>query len=297
MNPALPAFALVLCLAGAFAGVALVRTLPPGTRRLLDVDPDAAAPGRRVLAVVRERIGARFAPVVLGITGPRRAALIQHRLDAAGRPGGLTLEGWAGVKASATALSALAGLAVTLLTGNPIWVLALAAVGWLQVDLSLAREARRRQARIDRDLPDFLDVLTVTVGAGLGFRTALDRVAEALGGPLGEEFRIALRQMGYGEGRRGALEGVRDRNDSEALREFITALLQAEELGAPLGATLSDIARDMRKAFQQRARRDAARAAPRVSLIVSTVVVPGVIVFVLSALIIGTDFDLGVFGG
>ena len=108
-------------------------------------------------------------------------------------------------------------------------------------------------------------MLTVTVGAGLGFRNALDRVSSELEGPLSEEVQTVLRQLSLGSSRRAAFEGLKERNDSETLQQFVTALLHAEELGAPLGDTLSAIATDMRKAFAQDARRRAARAPSRAS--------------------------------
>ena len=115
----------------------------------------------------------------------------------------------------------------------------------------------------------------MTVRAGLGYRSALQRVAESLGGPAGEEMLIALRQMDLGASRRDAFLALRERNDSESLSTFIGAQLQAEELGVPLSEALNDIALDMRRSAAQNARRRAARAAPRISLIVTTLIVPG----------------------
>ena len=132
-----------------------------------------------------------------------------------------------------------------------------------------------RQEQIERDLPDFLDILAVTVRAGLGYRLALGRVAEALGGPVGEEMLVALRQMALGASRGAAFEALRDRNASEQLWSFVAAQLQAEELGVPLSEALNDIATDMRRAAHQAARRRAARATPRVSLIVTSLYPPG----------------------
>jgi len=131
------------------------------------------------------------------------------------------------------------------------------------------------------------------VAAGVGFRSALGRVAEALEGPLSEELMTALRQMELGMSRRQALEGIKDRNTSESLNQFVTALLQAEELGVPLADALGHLAEDMRRSFYQSARRRAAKAAPRVSLIVSTVIVPGAIILIIASVIAGTDVDFG----
>jgi tight adherence protein C len=114
---------------------------------------------------------------------------------------------------------------------------------------------------------------------------------------LSQEIMTALRQMELGMSRRQALDGVRSRNSSESLNQFITALLQAEELGVPLADALGNLAEDMRRSFYQSARRRAAKASPRVSLIVSTVIVPGAIVLIVASVIAGTDIDFGSFFG
>ena len=154
-----------------------------------------------------------------------------------------------------------------------------------------------RQERIERDLPDFLDILAVTVRAGLGYRAALGRVAEELGGPISEEMLTALRQMELGASRRQAFLALRERSTSESLSAFIAAQLQAEELGVPLSEALNDIAEDMRRTAHQNARRQASRAAPRVSLIVTTLIVPGAMILILVSLLISSDLpDSGLLG-
>jgi tight adherence protein C len=154
-------------------------------------------------------------------------------------------------------------------------------------------QAQRRQRQIERDLPDFLDILAVTVSAGLSFRQSLDRVSETLTGPLAEELRRALRRMDVGVRRRVAFVELRDRNPRSAtMGMFTTAILQAEELGAPLTETLNQLARDMRREFAQQSRRRAARAIPRVSLIITMVIMPALVVLLMVALFLGTNVDL-----
>jgi len=190
------------------------------------------------------------------------------------------------------------GLAFMLFGGS--WSLPVmgAGLGWFGPDLWLSRQGRLRQERIERELPDFLDILAVTVRAGLGYRAALSRVAEALGGPVGDEMLLALRQIDLGASRRSAFEALRERNASAALELFVSAQLQAEELGVPLSEALGDIAEDMRRAAHQAARRRAQRAAPRVSLIVTTLVVPGAMLLIVAALAIGSGLlETGLLGG
>lgn len=207
----------------------------------------------------------------------------------------MSLQGYAGQKAAQAVLFGAAGAVVVALTGAVLLLPVLIYLGWLSVDLRLARQAKRRQARIDADLPDFLDILAVIVGAGSSFRQGLDRVANAVGGPLGDEVVLTLRQIDLGASRRSAFEALRDRNDSEPLAKFITALLQAEELGSPLTNVLGEIALDMRREFQQIARRKAAEATPRVGLLVTTIVLPGAILLVIVGIIVSSG-ALGGFG-
>jgi tight adherence protein C len=297
VNPLLPAIGLTLCLLIGLRGLVLARSAPAGAERLLGLrDVERQSQGS-LLTRLRTALGRRFGRSFLRLMSEKRRNTIRHRIDAAGRPGGLTLEGYAAELAASIVMTSAMGLILMALTANVLLLVAFPLLGWLQVDLRLTTQAKRRQAQIDRDLPDFLDVLTVTVQAGLGFRDALGRVADALPGPLGAECRIALQQMGYGAARRTAFEGIRDRSDSEALGQFMTALLQAEELGAPLGDALQAIAEDMRKTFGQIARRQAARAVPRISVIIAVTVLPAVIILLLSTVFIASGTDFGAFFG
>ncbi len=164
-----------------------------------------------------------------------------------------------------------------------------AVLGWFGPDMWLSREGRLRQERIERDLPDFMDILAVTVRAGLGYRAALSRVSESLTGPVGEEMMTSLRQMELGATRRDAFLAMAERNSSESLTSMIGATLQAEELGVPLSEALNEIAEDMRRSAHQDARRRAARAAPRVSLIVTTLIVPGAMILILMTLFLSSN--------
>ena len=134
-----------------------------------------------------------------------------------------------------------------LIGSTPLWMPVLALAGWFAPTVLLNRAGRLRQEAIERTLPDFLDILAVSVRAGLGYRYALRRVAESLGGPVGEEMFIVLRQIDLGADRREAFIALRDRNESDALKAFVAAQLQAEELGVPLSEALNDIATDMRR--------------------------------------------------
>ena len=277
------------------AGIPMLRDRGPEERLGLRIDSDS---GRRVplLRRIFERVASFMGPRVVPAIRASRRESVDRRLDLAGRPGGVTVQRFYGYKAAGLIL--LGGPFALLLAGggSPAAVILAAGIGWFFPDMWISRAGRVRQERIERELPDFLDILAVTVRAGLGYRLALSRVADALEGPVGEEMMIALRQMELGASRRAAFEALRDRNGSEQLQSFVAAQLQAEELGVPLSEALNDIAADMRRAAHQAARRRAARATPRVSLIVTSLILPGTMILIAVSILLGSGLqDSGLF--
>ncbi len=294
MSPFVPALGLVACLAVGLRGILLIRDVGPA-RRLERARPaeEEGGPRTGALLAALDALAIRLEPSVARMLGPDRLERSNRRLTTAGRPYGMTARQFAARKAALTAVLGGAGLMLMLGSGNPLWPILYAVAGWSAPDTWLAGRARRRQARLDRDLPDFLDVLAVSVSAGVGFRPALRRVAEGVGGPVAEEMLATLHQIDLGSGRREAFESMRDRNDSEFLAQFVTSVLQAEELGVPLRDALLDQAREMRKTAHQRARRRAQRAGPRVSIIVTTLIVPAAMMLILAALFAGIGSNIG----
>lgn len=237
----------------------------------------------------------RFAPHLRKVLPPKVITWLQGQIHQAGRPEGVDVDS---VLARAVMWIIITAPAVVLLAaqGNYIpVVMALALIVVMPV-ARLSTMARKRREQIDRDLPDFLDVLAVTVSAGIGFRQALGTVAERFGGPVSQEITTTLHQISNGASVRSAFKALRERNSSEAMEEFTTAYLQAEELGAPLVDTLNQIAGDMRRAAAQRYRQKAAQLAPRVTLLTTVVMVPGAMILLIVGLFIGADIDLGDFG-
>lgn len=292
MNPLWPALLAMLSAGLAIRGVVLARDRGP-IARLSETEADRATP---LMPRIVEGLSRRLGPRLWRAIGEARRERIHRRLDLAGRPGGLSVEGFVGRQAAYAALGALFGIVFSLVTRAWVLIPPLAVVAAYAPHIRLSRLGRQRQERLERDLPDFLDVLSITVRAGLGYRQALARVSESLGGPVGEEITTALRQMAVGASRRDALIALRERNDAEALNSFVAAQLQAEELGVPLADALADIAADVRRAARQAARQRAQRAAPRVSLVVTTLFVPASGILLLVSLFLSSGLkDAGVF--
>jgi tight adherence protein C len=286
-SPLLAGFLATLCVAIGLSSIPLLLDRGPIERFQ---GPGGPGGERRRSLVVRlvEWLTARLGPRITPTLRSSRREAIGRRLDLAGRPGGLTVQRYIGLKASLLLLGFLVSLLLMVAGSTPLIALLLCGLGWFGPDIYVSREGRLRQEQIERDLPDFLDILAVTVRAGLGYRLALGRVADALGGPVGEEMLVALRQMSLGASRRSAFEALRDRNASEQLSSFVAAQLQAEELGVPLSEALNDIAHDMRRAAHQAARRRAARATPRVSLIITSLIVPGTMILIIVSIVLGS---------
>ncbi|MFB7431686.1 DUF5936 domain-containing protein [Streptomyces microflavus] len=243
-----------------------------------------------------DRLGIRWAPMVLRMMGPKAVNKKRRQIDLAGNPGGLTIDRYAARRAVYGALGLL-GVFSMLLRGQLFLALLMVAFGLFWVEAGIWSAIRVRREHIERTLPDFLDVLAVVVSAGLGFRQALDRVAEKYEGPWSDELRITLRQMDMGVSRRQAFEELRRRNDSEQVAMFVTTLQQGEELGAPIVETLIQIANDMRRTDAQNARRKAAKAVPKATFAVTSFLLPGTLVLLTVGFVYGADVDFSFLTG
>jgi len=242
---------------------------------------------------LEQRLGPAGARVVrqLQLEHPGRREKVRLRIDAAGRPGGLTLERYARRKGAFLVLGL--GVAVFLLiSGSWLSAVAVLFLAVFAFDAWLHGTGRRRQEQIERGLPDFLDILAVCVSAGIAFRPALARVSESSEGPLREEMQLVLRQIALGAPRREAFDALRARNTSEGVGTFVTAVQQAEELGVPLTDALVDLARDMRQMAFQRARQRAQKATPRVSVVTTAVIAPGAVIIIIASLFASVDFSV-----
>lgn len=129
--------------------------------------------------------------------------------------------------------------AVVSLIGLPL-------IGLLLPNARLNRRVDERKQAILRDLPDTLDLLAISVEAGMGFEGALDVVCQYFKSPLAEEFSLTLREMELGLARRDAFQNLRRRTDVPELSNFVLALLQADALGIPIGRVLKTQAQQMR---------------------------------------------------
>jgi tight adherence protein C len=189
----------------------------------------------------------------------------EKRLAMAGNPGDLKLTDWMGVKILVSiAVSALLFLLFGVISANLMGGLLLAVlgagVGFLLPEFWLGRKIKARQKIILVMIPDTLDLLTISVRAGLGFDAALAKVVEKLPGPLSDEFRRALAEVRVGKARRDALRDMVPRTNVAPLSNFIGAIVQAEQLGVSISKVLQIQSEQLRIERRQRAEEQAAKA-------------------------------------
>ncbi|MEV0119839.1 DUF5936 domain-containing protein [Streptomyces sp. NPDC050844] len=239
-----------------------------------------------------DRLGIRFAPLVLRLMGPKRVDAKRRKIDMAGNPGGLTIDRYAARRAVYGIFGLVMGL-IFFTNGSSLFGALTFAFGIGAADALIWQAIRERREVIDRTLPDFLDVLAVVVSAGLGFRQALDRVAERYEGPWADELRITLRQMDMGVSRRQAFDELRRRNASEQVSQFVSALQQGEELGSPIADTLIQLATDMRRTDAQNSRRRAAKTIPKATMVTLVFMLPATMILIAAGMFLGSGSDFG----
>ena len=130
-------------------------------------------------------------------------------------------------------------------------------VGWYLPEWILRSKSGARQHHMQRALPDALDLLSITVEAGLGFDAAVARVARQAGGPLGEELHRVLQEMQIGKSRADALRDLADRTSIPELKTFVLAMVQADIFGISVAKVLQVQAREMRIKRRPRAEEQA----------------------------------------
>jgi|tagenome__1003787_1003787.scaffolds.fasta_scaffold20742684_2 tight adherence protein C len=180
---------------------------------------------------------------------------LQRRLDLAGNPSGWTPDRVLAVKGLGLfVLGGLGGLYGLRTIGFlVVGAAAAGAVGFFLPDILLYNAGIKRQQKIQKALPDALDMLTVCVEAGLGFDAALAQVARNTTGPLAAEVSRVLQEIQIGKSRSQALRALADRTTVPELRSFVSALVQAGELGITIADVLREQAKEMRLRRRQRA--------------------------------------------
>ena len=220
------------------------------------------------------------------------------KLEKAGYPGGLRGADWMGVKILATIVFAIAFFFLGLLFKGVqvgfVFALVGGAIGFIGPEFWLGRRIRARSFAMVLQLPDALDLLTISVEAGLGFDAALAKVVEKMEGPLVNEFRQALAEIRMGRTRRDALRDVVARADAQPVSNFIGAIVQAEQLGVPIAKVLQIQSQQLRIERRQRAEEAAAKAPVKMLFPMVGCIFPTIFIVILGPAIVTVMGGVGI---
>lgn len=266
-------------------------TDPEQYLRSLDLDEEEAGEFQRILAqpflsrVVRPIAGSILSLLGSVLPGHYRDQ-VHLQLIHAGLAGQFRAEEIITLRV----LGGVGGLLVGLLNlatgtiggGMGLLVLVLLPVVGAQLPQSwLDRKVEARRDVIRRDLPDTLDLMAISVEAGVGFEGALGVVCDNFTSPLADEFARTLREMELGLPRREALHNLKKRTEVPELSNFVLTLTQADALGMPVGRVLKTSAEEMRTKRQQWAREKAAKLPVKILFPLVLFIFPAIFVVLL----------------
>src|SRR5215207_5302254 len=209
--------------------------------------------GERVLIPLQNR----FAGIGRRLSGADSSERIRKKLDLAGNPPGWTVDRVMSGKVVGAIAAFAGGILFSFMLGSPttkfLVILGATLAGFFAPAMYLYQRTHDRSARIQRELPDAIDLLTISVESGLGFDAALQQVAQNTEGPLAEEFSRVLREMQIGSSRAEALRALAERSNLAELRSFVSSMVQADAFGIPIANVLRVQSSEMRVKRRQRA--------------------------------------------
>jgi tight adherence protein C len=277
-----------------------------GTLLLADRDRREAARRRELLAgfragpppLRRRELEIPFAERIIGpltdrfvvagrrLTPDERMEKIRRRLDLAGNPPGWDVDRILGLKALSLLIGTLCGIIVPPLIGAGargivLTTVALALLGWFGPTMWIYQIGFDRTEQIRRELPDALDLLSISVEAGLAFDAALAQVAHNSEGPLAKELSRVLKEMQIGTGRIDALRALAARTDVEELRIFVGAMVQADTFGIPIANVLRVQSKEMRIKRSQRAEEKAQQVPVKILFPLIFCILPSLFIVVM----------------
>jgi tight adherence protein C len=235
---------------------------------------------------------------VAGRFGGLREASIRRELVAAGIYG-LAPRKFVGYRVLSTIVAPACWLWLSSIGGYSPFLtfsgtLIAALMGWMAPMTLVRRRARQRAQKIDYELPNLIDLLVVTVEAGLGFTGSLQLAAERFGGPLGDELRLTLQEQSMGLSTNEALRNLLERCDTPLMRSFVRSVLQGETLGVSIGQIMRDLAVDMRKRRRSAAEERAQKAPIKLLFPLVFLIFPAMFVVILGPAVFSF---LDTFGG
>jgi tight adherence protein C len=169
--------------------------------------------------------------------------------------------------------------------GSVVFVLGLVAfgyLGWIAPLKFVQDRAKRRREDIDYELPELIDLLIVTIEAGVGFVGSLQLAASRVQGPLGQELRLTIQEQTLGLAINEALKNMMERTDTASTRSFVRSIIQGETLGVSIGQILRDLATEMRRRRRQAAEERAQKAPIKMLFPLVFLIFPAMFIVLLS---------------
>ena len=222
------------------------------------------------------------------IVSKERHSRVQQRLVEAG---------WYGVTPLALTLRGIGSLGIGIVVGLTFVVLLhngllgsvlglmTALLGWRVPKIMLDQAVKARKESIQRQLPDFLDLLGTTVQAGLALNAALVQAAEAVHGPLKEELKSMLAEIRLGRPRADAFNALAERVNEDSTTTMVTAIVQAEKLGSNLTVVLQELAKEVRDRRWMRAEEKAAQLPIKMILPMALFMIPSLYLMIFGPVI------------
>jgi tight adherence protein C len=243
--------------------------------------------GERVL----EPLKARALKIGRRLSGADTEDRLRRKLDLAGNPSGWTAEGVVSAKVIGAGVGLAAALALSMLMGQSttMRIVTLAAgvvLGYMAPNLFLYQKAYDRSDKVQRALPDAIDLLTISVESGLGFDAAIQQVARNTEGPLADELARVLREMQIGQGRAEALRALADRTNVQDVRTFVSAMVQADSFGIPVGQVLRVQSSEIRVKRRQRAEEKAQQVPVKITIPLIFCILPCLFIAVMGPAVI-----------
>jgi len=231
-----------------------------------------------------------LAQFVMRFSPAKSREAIQHKLDLAGNPYDITR--FVGIRVLAAILLGGMGVALAFIGGELPLIQRIilpgvgAGLGYYLPVMSLGSKIRKRQKEIIKNLPDALDLLTICVEAGLGFDSAMAKVAEKWDNELSLAFSRVIQEIGLGKMRREALRDMADRMEVQDVSTFVAAIIQAEQLGVSIARVLRIQSDQMRMRRRQRAEELARQAPIKMLPAIAFLIFPAIFIVLLGPAVI-----------
>lgn len=241
----------------------------------------------RVIKPILENMG----KALLRLAPAEMISNLERKIIMAGKPNNWGVKNWLGLQAFLIMGLPLLILIIFIqfridLKNLILIAVATAVIGVLFPNMTLNSKIRKRQSEVMKSLPDIMDLLTVSVEAGLTFDSALSKVVEKMPGALTKEFEIVLQEIKVGKSKKDALYQMTDRVGVQDLRSFVSAVIQADQLGVSLGRVLRIQSEQIRQNRKQRISEKAMKAPIKMLIPMVVFIFPTIFIVLLGPVVI-----------